>query len=118
MPEKPKRKRSPNRRIKILFFAIMLLCLVTSITSLSIYLLRPQGAKIVYLAPDKNGVEALWLADLANPENPKQLTHYEDPNTRIADYQITDDGQYIAYLLWSWETHTGAKIVLLDMQTK
>ncbi|MEM9953360.1 MAG: hypothetical protein AAF846_17265 [Chloroflexota bacterium] len=75
MPEKNKRKANPRRRT--LMCLIIGIGLLMALIAGAIQVLRPDGAEIIYIAPDENGVEQVWLVNLDNPENPRQLTEFE-----------------------------------------
>jgi len=93
MTDKSKRKVNPRRRLlfRLIFGIAILITLIAS----GVYLLRPKGAQIVFIAPDENGVNQVWIADLNNPENPRQLTFHTTGN--IVDMQIANDGSTIFY---------------------
>lgn len=112
MSEKPKRKRGAGHRFKTLFFVIILLGLVIALSNITVYLLRPHGSYIVYLASNEHGFSTLWKADLENPEHPKQLVFFP-PNVSVLNYQITDDGHYIFYSFGGMGSSVG-HMTLLD----
>ncbi|GAB5492883.1 MAG: hypothetical protein Phog2KO_30980 [Phototrophicaceae bacterium] len=90
---KEKRKTNPLRRVLIkLIFGLVL---IVSVLAVGIQALRPTGAQIVYIAPDDNGYDAIWLADVNNPEHPRQLTHHEEMS--IGNLQVSQENSIVFY---------------------
>lgn len=100
MSDKEKRKSNPRRRFLIRL--ILGIGIVMALISVGIYALRPKGAQIVFIAPDDNGVDNIWIADLDNPENPRQLTFHERKGMGgISRLQASARGDVITYH-YSW----------------
>lgn len=92
MSEKEKRKSNPRRRL--LMRLIVGIGLFVALVSAGIVAFRPKGAQIVFIAPDDNGFEQIWIANLDNPENPRQLTFHE---ARITNFQVSQEKDIIFY---------------------
>ncbi|GAB5494919.1 MAG: hypothetical protein Phog2KO_51340 [Phototrophicaceae bacterium] len=93
MTIKEKRKTNPRRRVLIkLIFGLVL---IVSVLAVGIQALRPTGAQIVYIAPDDNGYDAIWIADVNDPEHPRQLTHHKE--SRILYFQVSNKNSIVFY---------------------
>ena len=95
MPEKIKRKTNPRRRLLIqLIFGIVL---IISLISAGLYMLRPTGAQIVFIASDpESNSRNIWLVDVNNPENLRPLL--DNPAiTEISEMDVASDGRLIVY---------------------
>jgi hypothetical protein len=92
-----KRKRTPHIRSKFWFRPLLLglLCIVVVIVVFTqTQSISPQ---IVYIAPDEEGIENVWLADLNHPEHPRQLTHFEEQH-RIHSLQTSETSDAIFFV--------------------
>ena len=96
MTEKTKRKGNPRRRT--LFRLILLAGIVATIISYAVYSLLPDGAEIVFIAPDDNGIDQIWLANLNHPENPRQLT-FHPHGLNIISLQASQQSDVILYIV-------------------
>ncbi len=95
MPEKIKRKTNPRRRLLIqLIFGIVL---IISLISAGLYMLRPTGAQIIFIASDpESNSRNIWLVDVNNPENLRPLL--DNPTiTEISEMDVASDGRLIVY---------------------
>ena len=93
MQSKEKRKINPRRRL--LMRLIVTIFVIATLLVLGLRALKPKGAQIVYIAPDENGYDAIWLADLNDPENPRQLTFHE--GITIGDFQVSSENSIVFY---------------------
>lgn len=110
---KEKRKTNPRRRVLIkLIFGLVL---IVSSVAVGIQALRPTGAQIVYIAPDDNGYDAISLADVNDPENPRQLTHHE--GKYIADLQVSAENSIIFYTLFDTYDANFAEFRIINLDT-
>lgn len=75
MFDKTKHKVNPHQRT--LFRLIIIIGVIVALIVAGVYLLRSKGAQIVFIAPDDNGVEQIWIADVNDAENPRQLIYHE-----------------------------------------
>ncbi len=89
MSDKAKRKSNPRRRLLIRL--IIGIVIIVALISAGYYALRPKGAQIVFIAPDDNGIDNLWIADLNNPENPQQIRTIEGYSS-TSSFQFSDSG--------------------------
>jgi len=109
MTEKTKRKGNPRRRT--LFRLILLAGIVAIIISYAVYSLLPDGAEIVFIAPDDNGIDQIWLANLNDTENPRQLTFHDD---YVYNLRSSDTGRVISYNL---NSDPAAQIWIYNLDT-
>ena len=74
------------------------------------------GLRVVFVMPDENGVNNLWLIDPQNSDAPEQLTFV---TTTIHDYSVRTDGNFIAYAERIADApNRNAEIKLLNMRTR
>ena len=97
MQSKEKRKINPRRRL--LMHLILAIVVIAILLVLGLRAVKPKGAQIVYIAPDENGYDAIWLADLNDPENPRQLTFHE--GMFIRDLQVSEENSMAYYYVFS-----------------
>lgn len=95
MQTKEKRKTNPRRRL--LMRLVLGIVTIGIVTVLGLRALQPTGAQIVYIAPDDNGYDAIWLADLNDPEHPRQLTHHEGHD--VFNIQVSEENRIIFYTI-------------------
>ncbi|MEM9953361.1 MAG: hypothetical protein AAF846_17270 [Chloroflexota bacterium] len=95
MPEKTKRKANPRRRT--LMRLIIGIGLMIALIGGAIQILRPKGAEIVYIALDQNGIEQVWLVNLNNPDNPRQLTEFDHPMLNVWQLQSASNAPIIVF---------------------
>ncbi len=95
MQSKEKRKINPRRRL--LMRLILAIVAIAILLMLGLRALTPKGAQIVYIAPDATGYDAIWLADLNDPENPRQLTHHA--GAIIAGLNMSNENSILTYSL-------------------
>ena len=93
MQSKEKRKINPRRRL--LMRLIVTIFVIATLLVLGLRALKPKGAQIVYIAHDENGYDAIWLADLNDPENPRQLTFHEE--SYILYFQVSQENSIVFY---------------------
>lgn len=93
--EKRKEKSKGNSRRFTLIQLVIVITIIGALVYAGIILLRPKGAEIIYIAEDNNGVENIWLADLNNPEQPRQLTHLdaETSITWFPNFQVIEENR-------------------------
>lgn len=118
MSEKTKRKSNLRRRllIRLLFGIVLIIALISA----GMYALRPTGAQIVFIAPDDNGVDNIWIADLNDPEHPRQLTFHEQ-GVSIHNIQVSDK-DLLVYMrisrdhrsIWALNMTTGQQEMVRD----
>jgi Tol biopolymer transport system component len=70
------------------------------------------AARIAYLSPSR-GPYQVWSVDPANPNSARQLT---DAPTGVFDYDVSADGQQIAYTATETDNE-GYQLYALDLQT-
>jgi len=114
MTEKAKRKGNPRHRL--LVRVLLLITVIVAVIATGIYLLQPEGDQIVFIAADDAGISQLWLVDLNHPENPRQLTRYEDEYI-IADSMRTGANQTIVYQIWRSGFPTTTSLWQLNTQS-
>lgn len=119
MSEKTKRneKSKGNSRRVTLIQLILLIAIIGTLAFVGINLLRPKGAEIVFIAADEDGIENVWIADLNNPDNPRQLTHLDAetfispvPNLQVIEENRTavfSTGQFVPEEFWQLNLNTG-----------
>ena len=118
MTEKSKRKGNPRRNL--LLRIVIILLLIATLVSMWIvaYQANAQKTQIIFIAPDDEGIDAIWIASLNNPENPRQLTtsdwtghslHYE--------LQVSSDANSLLFETNGTEFGTIRDIFLLDLKT-
>jgi len=112
MTEKSKRKGNPRRRL--LVASLLIIGLIIALVSAGVYVLRPGGAQIVFVAPDDEGIDQLWIANLNTPENPRQLTTLASPPFLTGFIIAPDSERMILHLydgmqhaLWHLNLQTG-----------
>jgi len=120
MTDKAKRKVSPRRRLlfRLIFGIGVLVALIAS----GVYLLRPTGAQIVFIAPDDEGINQIWIAEVNNPENPRQLTFRDTGN--IAGLAIPETGDLFVYSpcmtegceIWTYNLSTNQNTLILSCE--
>jgi|GEM_PF-1262493 len=115
MTEKTKSKVNSRRRLLIRL--VLGIGVIVALVAAVVYLFRPAGAQIVFIAPDENGVDNIWIADLNNPEHPRQLTHYMEVDTWIGRFSVNRNRSSIAYVVYSSQTQDDGEIVLLNLHT-
>lgn len=100
MSDKAKRKSNPRRRLLIRL--IIGIAIIGAVIAIGIDSFRPKGAQIVFIAPDDNGVNNIWIADLNDPENPRQLTTVTDNpvsyRQSLSYFQIGDNGNLLFWI--------------------
>ena len=114
MTEKTKRKTNPRRRLLIRL--ITGIGILVTLISAGVYAFRPTGAQIVFIAPDDNGVDNIWIADLNTPENPHQLTHYADVITFYGLHVFREDDKAIYGIEDSNPPNNFGEIRLLNLR--
>ena len=108
-------KRKSNSRRRLLLRLLLGIGILVALISVGIYALRPTGAQIVFIAPDDNGVDNLWIADLNNPEHPRQLTFHEIPveflqvaeRTSVLLYEVRIADNWFDFQLWYMNLNSG-----------
>ncbi len=118
MTEKAKRKTNPRRRLLIRLIAGI--GILVTLISAGVYALRPTGAQIVFIAPDDNGVDNIWIADLNTPENPRQLTFHDNQDGKylIRDFQSARNSSIITYLRDVENDINSRTLWLFDIETR
>jgi len=101
MTDKTKRKVNPRRRL--LFRLIFGIGVLVTLIASGVYLLRPTGAQIVFVAPDDNGVDNIWIADLDNPENPRIVTDSEQGRL-LSPFHVSETGYSLLYRIGDGDT--------------
>lgn len=100
MPDKEKRKSNPRRRLLIRL--IIGFAIIGAVIAIGIEALRPKGTQIVFIAPDDNGVDNIWIADLNDPENPRQLTSISDNSVSyrqsLNSFQVGNNGNLLFWI--------------------
>ena len=69
-----------------------------------------QSARVAYLYPAFGGVQNVWMSDIDNPDNQRQLT-FSDYG--IFDFDVSTDGRWLAFADKNVESAT--RIRLLDI---
>ncbi len=118
---KEKAKRHSNTR-KYHYFSIFLLlsmAVIGALLALLVAVMKPTGERIVYIAPDENYVNNIWIADINNPENPQQITSIDETDNIYnlyaesgkVFYSIRNDNQHT---LWFYDSNTGNHEKIID----
>ena len=81
-----------------------------SVLSLAQWQFRTRGLQIIYLAPDENKADQLFVTDISNTP-PRQLTH--EP-IGIFDYVLSPSGYNIIYSAWQEDDGRDLWQVTLD----
>ncbi len=58
-------------------------------------LFSPKGDEIIFIAPDDNGIDNIWIADLNDPENPRQLSFHD--TTLMSYIELSDTDRLVFY---------------------
>lgn len=69
--------------------------------------------EVAYMQLDERGVYEIWIASPEDPDNARQVT---DTENGVYDYDVSDDGRYIAYSERDFQTGI-AEIYRLDLRT-
>jgi Tol biopolymer transport system component len=72
-----------------------------------------QGDRVAFLYPARDGLQNIWLAPVDDPTAAEKITNKE---AGVYDFDVSDDGRYIAYAARDPETRLN-DIWLLDMVT-
>ncbi len=121
MSGKAKSKGNPRRRTFIqLLVLIVIIVIVSSVIQI---LLHSKGAEFVFVERDENGFSQIWLADVENPENLRQLTFHEDADSLILDttedgylilYSVTFPFPELSYEIWLYDLSKGKNNQIMD----
>jgi len=121
MTDKAKRKGNPRRQLLVRL--LIVIGLVVALISAGVYVLRPKGAEIVFIAPDDEGIDQIWIASVNQPENPRQLTHH---SRDVVGLWISEENSVVAYVtgviareiyyleLWLYHIDTGDNVRILN----
>jgi Tol biopolymer transport system component len=101
-------KSSKLDRVVIALCALCILCIgiiawLNDITH--------ESARVVYLYPAFGGVQNVWMTDIDNPENQRQLTFSE---YGIFDFDVSPDGQWLAFADKNIESATRIRLLNLS----
>jgi|GEM_PF-1384751 len=113
MTEKAKRKGNPRRRL--LFQLLIVIGLIIALISAGVYVLRPTEAEIVFIAPDDEGIDQVWITNLNNPENPHQLSSLSE-NQSLIRLLTMPDSPVIVYQYMDSNLHT-QQMMILNLKT-
>ncbi len=103
-----------SRRISVVAIGLLSIVFTTFDPALS----QTTGGRIIFLAKDEHDVVNLWIADLSNPDTPEQVTPYDEPGTRLYDYQVSADGHWVIYETFFSQSPSNSEIMLLDLETR
>ncbi len=113
MSEKPKRKGNPRRMMLMQVISLITIVMIALVAGMR--LLSPTGTQIVYVAPDDNGIDNIWIADVTNPDNPRQLTNFDTPISPFTNLQVMEaintaifsTGEFFPEEFWRLNLDTG-----------
>jgi len=116
-----KTKRNPRRRLLVM--SLLIIGLIIALISAGMYLLRPGGAQIVFVAPDDAGADQLWLVNLNDLEHVRQLTNVDSP-VLFTGLRVASDNQRVLlhlvegrnHSLWTMNPETGATQHISDCE--
>jgi Tol biopolymer transport system component len=92
----------------------VILLLVTAIGLTAFFGISEPSLRVAFLRIDNFGVYNLWLAPVDDPDDAERITDVE--NGSVFDFDVSGDGQYIAYTLQNNENGS-LEIMLLDLRS-